>query len=94
MGDFDVSDEEFKKMEAMILSMTPNERLEREELSIPRRKRVARGSGVQLDDVNRMVKGFKRIKQLFKNMPDMKSKMKGFDFSSLENLLQGNNRWH
>ena len=78
-GDLDFSDKEFNKMEAMILSMTQGERDEKDELSISRRKRIAKGSGVDLDDVNRMVKGFKRVKQLFKNMP--------------EDQLKGNNKW-
>ena len=71
-GDLDFSDKEFGKIEAMILSMTPQERQERDELTVPRRKRVAKGSGVHVDDVNRMVKGFKRLKQLFKGLPSMK----------------------
>lgn len=76
LGDFDFSDKEFGKLEAIILSMTPVERQEKEELTISRRRRVAKGSGVSVDDVNRMVKGFKRVKQLFKNMPAMKSQAK------------------
>lgn len=77
IGDLDFSDKEFGQMEAMILSMTPGEREEVDELTHPRRKRVADGSGVDIARVNQMVKGFKRVKQLFKSMPDMKSKMKG-----------------
>lgn len=76
MGDLEFSDQEFGRLEAMILSMTPEERQERVELEHGRRSRIAKGSGVKIDDVNRMVKGFKRVKQLFKSMPDM-SKMKG-----------------
>jgi len=77
LGDIDFSDKEFGKMEAIILSMTPRERQEKDELEFSRRRRVAKGSGVDVDDVNRLVKGFKRVKQLFKNMPDLKAKMKG-----------------
>jgi signal recognition particle subunit SRP54 len=85
MGDIDLSDEEFKKIEAIILSMTVKERCGEEELSPPRRRRIARGSGRSIDDVNRLIKGFKRIKQMMKQMPSMKKKMKkmgfGKDFS-------------
>jgi len=77
MGDLDFSDQEFKRLEAMILSMTPREREERDELDHSRRRRIAVGSGADIDAVNRMVKGFKKLKQFCKNMPDMK-KMKGF----------------
>jgi signal recognition particle subunit SRP54 len=73
LGDLDFSDKEFGKLEAMILSMTLSERQEVDELTHPRRKRIASGSGVQVDDVNRMVKGFKRVKQLLKGMPNLKA---------------------
>ncbi len=89
MGDMDVSDKEFKTLEAVILSMTPRERQEKDELDISRRKRVAGGSGVPLDNVNRLVKNFKRVKQLFKNMPDLKGK----DLSMLEKQMKGKNQW-
>ncbi len=88
MPEIDMSDGEFKKIEAIILSMTPKERQGSEELSPPRRRRVAKGSGCSIDDVNRLVKGFKRIKQLMKKMPGMKKKLKkmglGKDFSPEE----------
>ncbi len=93
MGDLDVPDAEFKKMEAIIHSMTLDERQEKVELEHGRRKRVALGSGVPVDDVNRLVKGFKRVKQLFKNMPDMKSmakKMGGMpDLNELKKQFEG-----
>lgn len=68
----DVSDKEFNKLEAMILSMTPNERLGLDELLPSRRRRIATGSGATIDDVNRMIKGFKRLKQMMKQMPKSK----------------------
>lgn len=83
LKDFDFEDKEFSKVEAIIQSMTPRERLEKDELSIPRRKRVAKGSGTTLDDVNKLLKSFKNAKQFFKNMPNMKT---------LEKLM-GGARW-
>lgn len=89
MGDLDISDKHFSQLEAMILSMTEAEREEREELSHQRRSRISKGSGVSIDEVNRFVKGFKRVKKLFKDMPDMKSKMKGFTgLSEMKNQLK------
>ena len=73
-GDFDMSDKELGKIEAIILSMTPNERLGLDELLPSRRRRIASGSGSSIDDVNRMIKSFKRIKQMMKKMPGMKKK--------------------
>ncbi|MBA2369591.1 MAG: signal recognition particle protein [Candidatus Protochlamydia sp.] len=68
----DFDEKEFFKVEAMILSMTPYERVEKDELTSPRRKRVAQGSGTKIEDVNKLVKSFKQAKQFFKNMPNMK----------------------
>ncbi len=97
IGDFDFSDGEFNKMEAVIYSMTPDERQEKVELEHGRKKRISKGSGVPLDDINRMVKGFKRVKQLFKNMPDMKSfakKMGGMpDLNEIKKQFEGK-KWH
>lgn len=83
LGDLDFSDKEFGKLEAMILSMTSQERQETVELSHQRRKRIAMGSGVVVDDVNRMVKGFKRVKQLLKDMPNLKSKAQKMGISDM-----------
>ncbi len=68
----DFDEKEFFKVEAMILSMTRDERIEKCELTNPRRKRVAQGSGTKIEDVNKLVKSFKQAKQFFKNMPNMK----------------------
>lgn len=75
MADMEVPEKEFKQIESMILSMTPSEREESVELLPSRRRRIAKGSGTTIDDVNRMVKDFKRIKQLCKAMPKMMKNM-------------------
>ena len=72
LDEMNIDDKELKKIEAMILSMTPGERNERVEISHSRRKRIALGSGVGLDDVNKMIKSFKRLKQFLKDMPNLK----------------------
>jgi signal recognition particle subunit SRP54 len=66
-------DKEFFKVEAIIQSMTPDERAEKCELAPARRKRIARGSGTEIEDVNKLVKSFKQARQFFKNMPNMKN---------------------
>jgi len=72
LKELDLDDAHLFKVEAMILSMTGEEREERVELVPSRRRRIARGSGTSMDDVNRLVKSFKQAKQFFKNMPNMK----------------------
>ncbi len=85
--EIELGEKEFKKSESMILSMTLAERQERVELVPSRRRRIAQGSGSSLDDVNRMVKSFKRLKNICKEMPSM---MKGMSKgNSKENFL-----WH
>lgn len=69
LGDLPVSDEEFMKNESIILSMTKKERKEQVEMIMPRRRRIAKGSGNTIDDVNRLIKNFKKCKQMIKSMP-------------------------
>lgn len=78
LKELDFDEREFLKVEAIILSMTFDERHEIKELSVPRRKRIARGSGTTIDDVNRLHKSFKQAKQFFKNVPNMKQLEKMF----------------
>ncbi|MEM7174915.1 MAG: signal recognition particle protein [Chlamydiota bacterium] len=74
MKDLDVSDTYFQKIESIILSMTLEERLGLAELVPSRRRRMARGSGRSIDEVNQLIKNFKRIKQMMKKMPAFKNK--------------------
>jgi signal recognition particle subunit SRP54 len=73
LSSLDFDDKEFFKVEAIIQSMTPNERAEKCELSVPRRKRIADGSCTSMEAVNKLIKSFKQAKQFFKNMPNMKT---------------------
>jgi signal recognition particle subunit SRP54 len=68
MADMSVPEQKFKQAEAVIHSMTLRERQERDELTISRRKRLAAGSGISFDDVNRLTKDFERAKQMMKGM--------------------------
>lgn len=73
MKGMEIDDKELLKVEAIILSMTEGERQERSELVPSRRRRIAKGSGTKLEDVNKLVKSFRQAKQFFKNMPNMKN---------------------
>lgn len=85
LGDLDVSEKEFQKIESIILSMTKAERQGKVDLEMSRRRRLASGSGTSLDDVNRLVKGFKRLKQMMKELPVLQKKMgkSGFNPQSM-----------
>lgn len=76
LGDLPISEQDFSKNEAIILSMTSQERKERVEIIMPRRRRIAKGSGCSIDDVNRLIKNFKKTKQMMKMMPKGKKLQK------------------
>lgn len=76
MKDMDFDESELFKLDAMIHSMTPSERAEKVELTMSRRKRIAKGSGRSLDEINKMLKSFKQTKEFFKNVPNMKQLQK------------------
>jgi signal recognition particle subunit SRP54 len=65
------SDKEFKQIEAMINSMTPEEREHYKIISTSRRRRIASGSGTSLADVNRLIKEFEQMRMMMKNMKKM-----------------------
>jgi signal recognition particle subunit SRP54 len=69
--DMDISDHAFISIESMINSMTPKERKNPEIIDISRRKRIATGSGKQIDEVNAFMKQFDQMKEMMKNMNKM-----------------------
>jgi signal recognition particle subunit SRP54 len=79
MKDLDINEDAFKNIEAIILSMTPQEREQPELLSGPRRKRIATGSGTTIQDVNQLIKQFdetRKMMKMFSNKENM-SRMMG-----------------
>ncbi len=76
--DIDIDNDAFKSVEAIILSMTPKERTNPELLNTSRRKRIAKGSGTDIQEVNRLIKQFDQTRKMMKMMtgPNM-AKMAG-----------------
>jgi signal recognition particle subunit SRP54 len=68
MKDVDFDDKHMKRLEAMILSMTPRERQRPEIMDLPRRRRIAQGSGNDLDAVNGLIKQFKAMQDMMKKL--------------------------
>ena len=64
----DVEDDAFMQVEAIIRSMTPAERTNPKILDSSRKKRVARGSGTQIEDVNKLIKQFDEMKKVMNVM--------------------------
>lgn len=75
---------EFKRIEAIICSMTPAERGEPEIIDVPRRKRIAGGSGTTLEQVSQLIKQFNQMRKMMK-----KSGMFGKMLSGLGNVGSG-----
>ena len=83
--DVDIDDNAFKGIEAIIKSMTPKERANPEILNQSRRMRIAKGSGTNIEDVNRLIKQFDQTRKMMKmvtgtnmaKMAGMMGKMKG-----------------
>ncbi|MDR0994485.1 MAG: signal recognition particle protein [Verrucomicrobiota bacterium] len=69
------SGDKMKKTEALILSMTPRERRRPDIINASRRKRIARGSGLQVSDVNELLRSFKQAQQMAKKMKNMQKRM-------------------
>ena len=74
LKDVDIDDDAFKKIEAIIQSMTPAERKKPELLNTSRRMRIAKGSGNNIQEVNRLIKQFDQTRKMMKMVTD-KEKM-------------------
>ena len=69
--DLDINDDSFKGIEAIINSMTPAERADPDLINGSRRKRIARGCGKDLTEVNAFMKQFEQMREMMKNMNKM-----------------------
>ncbi len=76
MKNMDIDDDAFKGIEAIIHSMTPVEREQPDILNGSRRKRIARGSGTDIQEVNRLIKQFSETRKMMKKLK-MGKGMKG-----------------
>ncbi len=71
MKDVDISDDAFKGVEAIIHSMTPTERANPDLIDMNRKKRIAKGCGKDISDVNQFMKQFEQMRDMMKNMNKM-----------------------
>ncbi len=77
MGNVEVDPSQISRVEAVILSMTLEERMRPELMNGSRRLRVARGSGTSVQEVNRLLNQFKGMKKLFRDSGNMMKKKIG-----------------
>ena len=72
MKNMDIDDDAFKGIEAIIHSMTPQERAQPKLLNGSRRKRLAKGSGTSIQEVNKLIKQFDQTSKMMRMMGDKK----------------------
>ena len=77
LKDIQIDDKQVARVEAIILSMTPKEREKPEIVNASRKKRIAAGSGMQVQDVNRLLNQFEEMKKMMKKF---KNNKRGFPF--------------
>ena len=71
-ADIDLNGKEIRRIEAIIRSMTPKERADIKIIDGSRRKRIARGSGTSVQEVNKLIKQFAEMRKMMKKMKNMK----------------------
>lgn len=81
LKNLEVDESQLRRVEAIIDSMTPQERRAPQIIGGSRRKRIARGSGVRVQDVNRLLKQFDQTRQMMKQLTGSEKKKKRGKFS-------------
>lgn len=83
VGDMDIDDDSFLYIEAMIQSMTLEEKRNPDLINGSRRRRIASGSGVEVRDVNQLLKQFRDMKRMMKTMTRLMGKGRAVNLASL-----------
>ena len=84
LGDVEIDDRMIDRIEAIIYSMTPREREKPDLLNASRKRRIAAGSGMKVEDVNRLVKQIEMMQKMFKQVGGKGGK-------GLRNMMRGMN---
>ena len=72
--DLDIDEKQFARVEAIILSMTAKERAKPEIINPSRKRRIAAGCGMKVEDVNRLLKQYEQMRKMMKQMKNMGKK--------------------
>ena len=81
--DLDIEDDAFKYIEAIIYSMTVEERQKPEIINGSRRRRIAIGAGVEVREVNQLLKQFRDMRKMMKTMTKLMGKGRSMDLGAL-----------
>ncbi|MBR0364278.1 MAG: signal recognition particle protein, partial [Clostridia bacterium] len=74
LKDEDIDEHQFDRIQALILSMTPQEREKPDILDASRKRRIAAGAGQKVEDVNRLLAQYKQMQKMFKQMNSKKAR--------------------
>ena len=83
----EIDDSAMDRVEAIILSMTKEERANPSLMNPSRKQRIAKGAGVDISEVNRIVKQFDQMKKMMKQLPGMMGGKKGRGFGGLGGMF-------
>ena len=87
--DMDEGERSLKRVESIILSMTKEERANPNLMNPSRKQRIAKGAGVDISEVNRLVKQFDQMKKMMKQMPGLMGGKRKGGFGGLGGLMGG-----
>ena len=76
LQDVEIDDRQLDRIEAIILSMTPEERAKPSVINPSRKRRIAAGSGMKVEDVNRLIKQLEQMQKMIKKVTNKKGKRK------------------
>jgi signal recognition particle subunit SRP54 len=82
-----VDDKQLARVEAIINSMTPKERRNHQVINGQRRKRIAKGSGTSVEEVNRLLKQFVQMKKMLKQIGGMAGLGKKKGLGAMKSLM-------
>ena len=86
-GDAEIDDSAMDRVEAIILSMTKEERANPSVLNLSRKQRIAKGAGVDISEVNRIVKQFDQMRKMMKQLPGMMGGRRKGGFGGLGGMM-------
>jgi signal recognition particle subunit SRP54 len=86
LGDLDAEQSDIKRFDAIISSMTPEERTRPEVVNGSRRQRIARGSGTTVQDVNRLLKQYAQLRKMMKQLKGLEGKLPRMKLPGLPNF--------
>ena len=92
LRDVDIDEKQFSRTEAIILSMTKAERAKPELINPSRKRRIAAGCGMKVEDVNRLIKQYESMRQMMKQMKGM-GKKGGRGLAGLAGMGRGGRRF-